>query len=434
MLEATARQAVRIGTAKRSGQGLIHKKTFRPPQVDELNEHRRERYRRRAVAQRREIRHAREVAGLDPNTDDGYVRLSSRFWCGTPRRFGGGSVGINVAEYEGERRAHFSGVQHCGNVWTCPVCSGYVRHQRAEEIAEGARIHTEAGGGLAMVTFTVCHDRSMGLRDSFDVLRDAYSSMAATRAFKSWRAKTGYIGNVMAQEVTFGKNGWHPHRHSLFFFDSPVDADRAAEMEGELFSMWSRAVERVGGHAVSREAFDVRPVLRGESTLAGYITKVERGIDGIGKEIAISDVKTGRIVGSIAPLQLLDVESPEAERLWDEYADVTRGRSAIRWSRGLRARLGMGKERTDEEIANELEKFGTSVAQVSPGLFRERIGRRYEVACRLLEAVERGDFEEVAGIIGGRPREVTLADGQRLLMFEPVPIPLHECVGSERAA
>lgn len=383
--------------------------------------HRRDRFRRREVAHRREFRRARREANLDPGTSDGWAKPSRRAYCGHSRE--SGSVSLKVADGERGRRAHFSGVQHCGSVFACPVCAPIIRRERAKEIEEGVRRHVGRGGGVAMVTFTLRHVRADSLRGLLDVLARAYGSMTRSRAFKKWRAERGLVGFIAALEITYGKNGWHPHRHVLMLFDRPVSHADEAELREELFAMWEHAVGNVGGGTLSADAFDVRAVTRGEEEVASYITKTEKGIEGIGREISLADVKAGRAEGSVNPFQLLDVDTPEAEGLWNEYVDATKGRSAIRWSRGLRDALGMGRERTDEEIAEDLDARGEVVALVDRELFERSVARDHVRACLVLEAAERGDLESVRRLLyegdgrAGFDVVVTLEDGRRVPMI-----------------
>lgn len=314
-------------------------------------------------------------------------------------------------------RAHFSGAQHCGNVWACPTCAPIVRRFRADEIAEGARRVVAMGGGMAMATFTIRHDRPDTLRDSFDLLRDAYADMSRTRAFRDWKSRSGLVGYIVAQEVTYGRFGWHPHRHVLFVFNHAVSEAEAEVFEAELFGMWAHAVGRSGGRTVSREAFDVRAVTAGNEQVAAYVTKVEKGVEGIGRELSLSDVKSGRAVGSVAPFQLLDIATPEAEELWCEYADATRGRSAIRWSRGLRARLGMDVEKSDEQVVDEAEAVGQVSIMIASDLYEARVSRSRAAALSILEAVEAGDLGAVGEILGGVAVPVELPGGTRAIAF-----------------
>lgn len=267
-----------------------------------------------------------------------------------------------------------------------------------------------------MVTFTLRHSRIDSLSGLMRLLCDAYQDMSRSRAFRDWRADSGQRGSIAATEITYGLNGWHPHRHVLMLFDRPVTREDEAAIRDELFDMWSHAVDRCGGRTVSREAFDVRAVTRGEEQVASYVTKTIKGVDGIGAEVSLADVKAGRAAGSINPFQLLDLGTPEAEKLWDEYAEATKGRSAIRWSRGLRDDLGMGVEKTDEEIVDEAERMGDVRLLVAPAVFNRAV-RSYRVACAVLEAAERGELACICADLGGRWHQTLLPGGRSVTML-----------------
>lgn len=400
--------------AGRREGSLIPMRSYEPPQVDDRAAHRRQRYRRRSVAQTWDVRAARRKAGLDPNGNGGWVKASRRAFCGRARSIG--SVAVKVTNDEHGSRAHFSGVQHCGSVWACPVCAPIIRRERAEEITEAARRHLAGGGGIAMVTFTLRHSRIDSLSGLMRLLCDAYQDMSRSRAFRDWRADSGQHGSIAATEITYGLNGWHPHRHVLMLFDRPVTREDEAAIRDELFDMWSHAVDRCGGRTVSRDAFDVRAVTRGEEQVAAYVTKTVKGVDGIGAEVSLADVKAGRADGSINPFQLLDLGTPEAEKLWDEYAEATKGRSAIRWSRGLRDDLGLGVEKTDEEIVDEAERMGDVRLLVAPAVFNRAV-RSYRVACAVLEAAERGELARICADLGGRWHQTPLPGGRSVTML-----------------
>ena len=267
-----------------------------------------------------------------------------------------------------------------------------------------------------MVTFTLRHSRIDSLSGLMRLLCDAYQDMSRSRAFRDWRADSGQHGSIAATEITYGLNGWHPHRHVLMLFDRPVTREDEAAIRDELFDMWSHAVDRCGGRTVSRDAFDVRAVTRGEEQVAAYVTKTVKGVDGIGAEVSLADVKAGRADGSINPFQLLDLGTPEAEKLWDEYAEATKGRSAIRWSRGLRDDLGLGVEKTDEEIVDEAERMGDVRLLVAPAVFNRAV-RSYRVACAVLEAAERGELARICADLGGRWHQTPLPGGRSVTML-----------------
>ena len=109
--------------------------------------------------------------------------------------------------------------------------------------------------------------------------------------------------------------------------------------------------------------------------VADYVVKIG-GWD-IEHEITKSPVKKGR-EGRYSPLQLLAAyaDCPEETntqtgeigpslfgRVWRNYAQSMKGRHQLQWSRGLRKRLGLAAEKTDEALAEETEKTAVNLYQ-----------------------------------------------------------------------
>lgn len=360
-----------------------------------LAEYRRRRFRRRAEAQRREYAAARRAAGLSPNDHTTKVRTSTATYCGRPLR-GVGGVSVKVTE---AGHAHYNGLARCGNIWRCPCCSQLIRRERAEEIGEALRRHISAGGGVIFVTTTVRHSLRDALADTMGVLSGAWARCNRSRAFRSFKAELGMVGYITSVEIVFGRHGWHAHQHRVVFTDAPIADEDIPAVKARLFSFWRDAVEAEGG-TCEFDAFDVRKVSGGTSELGRYVSKAVDGVEGLGRELALGDLKSGRVAGSVSPFQLLDDDSAEAHRLWDEYATATRGKSAIRWSRGLRDRLGLGREKTDEQVAQDADAVGEVELVVDADVFAERVARKPQVMAGVLEALEHHDLEGAARLVG----------------------------------
>lgn len=247
--------------------------------------------------------------------------------------------------------AYFSGVETCGSIWACPVCSPIIRARRADEIQRGADRWVSEGGAVIMGTFTLRHRREDGLRDSLGLLQRAYTRLMNSRGWKALMKRHGYAGQIRAIESPWGhRNGWHPHTHTLFMLDALDDA-ALEQIEREAFDLWEAALLKEGGRTIARD-HGVR-ISRGA---AAYVAKVQEHEDDgrqwlAGSELARGDLKSGRD-RSLMPFELLDLDGETARALWLEYVSVTKGRRAILWSRGLRERLGV-EDLTDEEIVEE---------------------------------------------------------------------------------
>jgi hypothetical protein len=130
--------------------------------------------------------------------------------------------------------------------------------------------------------------------------------------------------------------------------------------------------------------------------LARYVTKVQEKWTAA-HELARGDVKDGKTDGHLTPFGLLEhfADTGDAEYLdrWREYVRATKGRPAIRSSRGLRARLGLGAAATDEVLAEAEVDGAGDVAVLAVPVWRRVLAARLE--SELLEAAEAGGLPEV---------------------------------------
>jgi hypothetical protein len=250
--------------------------------------------------------------------------------------------------------AHVTGIARCGSPWACPLCAPVVRERRAQEIDRGLRAHLESGGGAEFVTMTVRHSRRDDLAGRLAVVSQALRWCLHGRPWERRRAALGYLGAIRSIEVTWGEsNGWHPHLHAVLCFAKPLTAGERADLAEWLYGRWSGVCEARGLGTVTRaRGVDVRPVTAAGG-LSEYLTKLDGGWSA-GLELARSDVK--KSAGRFTPMQLLaelaETGDVQMRSLWIEYEEATRGKRAIVWSPGLRARLLAGEaEVSDEDLA-----------------------------------------------------------------------------------
>lgn len=263
----------------------------------------------------------------------------------------------------GDYSAHLSGLERCGSIWSCPVCSAVIRAARAREIALALERAHDRGNGIAFVTLTLRHTVDDALVDNLDALLEAWRRVTSWTAWKKLSKRLGWLGTIRAVEVTLGGNGWHPHAHLALIFDRPLSEVERAAFEGELAAIWQGAVAKVGARLPSLEhGVDVRLADGDGVQIAGYLGKVQETVGrqrlGIAKELARGDLKRGR-AGSVVPFELLDDEtgSRRVRGLWYEYVTATKGRRAFGWSRGLRESLIPDVEdRSDDEVLEDAER------------------------------------------------------------------------------
>lgn len=225
-------------------------------------------------------------------------------------------VGSQVEIRRKHDSAYYCGVETCGNVWLCPVCSAKIRE------------------------------------------RSAWKKVTAGAAWQRLKRRLGIAGHVIALEFTWGEDHrWHPHYHILLVHDQDLDAGAIARVHAHIHSRLAAACRDFGLREPDPlHGVRIDPNVSG--TAAGaYVAK---GGDWTpAEEVTRGDLKTGR-AGNRTPFQILADHYQTGDlhdrRLLREYSRVTRGLAAVRWSHGLRRRmLGPTAEpgRADEELASE---------------------------------------------------------------------------------
>lgn len=294
--------------------------------------------------------------------------------------------------------SHYAGLETCGSIWACPVCSAKIRNTRAQQIATAAGNWHRAGNSVLMVTFTAPHDLGMPLADLLPVIAKSFSSVIAGRPWLRLKAQVPIVGQIRSVEVTHGANGWHPHLHVLVFITGQLDAAQLAAVGIHVRSKWSSFITRAGYRPPS-ELHGVKIDVCTSAAEAGlYIAKTQDGRSP-GNELARSDLKSGK-AGHRTPFEILgevaDTGDLAGLPLWHEYERATKGHQAITWSTGLRRLLGALPERSNEEVAAE-EVGGDLVMEISKPAWRE-ITRTLGLETRLLEAFERGGQAEAVAL------------------------------------
>lgn len=346
--------------AREAGRSWYIANNVAPPSDKHFDKHwRLVRFERRQRSSGWLIGAAREEAGLPRDSVDGsdWVRPPRPARC---RWRVAAAVGVHAPA--GEHGAHFSGLERCGSIWACPVCSAVIRAERAREIAAALEAAHQRGHGIAFVTLTLRHAAGDPLATNLDALLEAWRCVQRWASWKRLRRRLGHRGHIRSVEVTYGANGWHPHAHLAMIFARPLSEAARLRLESELAALWVRAVEKVGARLPSAEhGVNVRLADGDGVQIASYLAKVQETVGqqrlGIAKELARGDLKRGK-AGSATPFELLDDDtgSPRTRTLWAEYVAATKGRRAFGWSRGLRAYLlPDDDELTDEEVLDNAE-------------------------------------------------------------------------------
>jgi hypothetical protein len=298
--------------------------------------------------------------------------------------------------------AYYDGLVTCGSIWSCPVCAARIRQRRAGEIEKAVLAQLAAGGGVEFPTFTLPHTRADALADTLRVVQKAWAKTFDSRGVRAVLESFGFNGRIRATEITRGEwHGWHPHAHGLLFLERPLTPEERDLLLRALAKAWSAAVVKLGlaqpGDVADKGqvgGVTIRQVTSSE--VGNYLAKIQDHYgdeSSVGLEMARSDAKKGR-KRSRTPFEILEGAAAGVARdvaLWHEYEAATKGRRAIEWSRGLKARFGVD-EREDEDLAAE-DVDGERIAWVNRPQWYALVARKQET--ELLDQAELGGADAV---------------------------------------
>lgn len=306
-----------------------------------------------------------------------------------------GREGVAVIYSPAHSRASYGNLMTCGSIWLCAVCAAKISELRRVELVQATSNHS---GGLALVTFTVRHKKTDKLLDTLKLLDFSFEKSFEGRWWQEFKARWGYIGKVTTLEITYGANGWHPHKHCLFFFESQVSAETAIKIQKELTDRYLYLVEKAGGSALKGLGVDVRRAETNKDIVSEYLAKMDRMPEspywGVESELTKGYVKKSK-AGGLTFWELLRwaaTGEKEAVLLVREYSMALRGKSSLRYSRGLKERLNVAPG-TDQELSDQLEKDGIELALLAKSIWRQVVAKR--LRGQLLEAAGSGLFEDL---------------------------------------
>jgi hypothetical protein len=187
----------------------------------------------------------------------------------------------------------------------------------------------------------------------------------------------GLAGTLRGLEVTHSfENGWHVHFHVLLFFHAPFGGLQA--LEEALFHSWCSCCVSCGLGAPSRQH---GLKLDDGSYAEKYVTKW-----GMEAEITKSHIKKGR-EGHFTPFDFLRLYTDGDLRyadLFREYTEVFKGKNQLSPSPGLRGLLGLGKEKSDEDIESEEIEKAALFAEIPLNVWRVILSKTREKKNRSL--------------------------------------------------
>lgn len=247
--------------------------------------------------------------------------------------------------------------ENCGSS-SCPYCATRCGAERLKNLEDGINsFHMLFPFGcVVMLVLTFSHHAGDVLSDIGKMFSDAKHLFFQQCKVKSILASLGCIGRVTAPETTWSPlNGFHPHEHILFFFESASD-DEIISARESLFPYWLHACEKVGLKTDWDRFYFKKQI---SAYLQDYVTKCAR-------EVTLSDCKKG-FSGNVthySPFQLvsayMETEKPIFSEKFVEYAAFSKGRKSYNWSKGLAEALlvkkyspGFSSDQKEKKVALE---------------------------------------------------------------------------------
>lgn len=291
-------------------------------------------------------------------------------WCSRSLKRDTGTV--SVYRNEDGSGASLTGLNRCGNIWTCPVCAAKVAETRRAELSAGLVGHLKNGGAAYLLTLTFPHEADHPIAELLERFTKARQSLQNSRSWKRIMSEAGRIGSVASLEVTISQeHGWHPHLHLLIFGNvQGFGEGEPANEKGDLISpairelkfTWTNILLKCGLGEFPKLSHMIEHALnvRGGNQAAEYIAKYGRDERwGQSSEMTRHYNKQGSAgerdgLTHFTPFQLLTWAGNGDEwstRKFLEYAEAIEGKRAVTWSPGLKKSLGVNSDQTDEEIA-----------------------------------------------------------------------------------
>jgi len=310
---------------------------------------------------------------------------------------------VKVMYSEHVHRAHYKNLAVCGSVWMCPLCSVKITERRRVELTSAIEKNDFK---IALVSFTLQHSAKDKLPVVLSALLDGYRYLKKNRRWKEFAGDYRLVGSVRSLETTYGKNGWHPHLHSLGFFESGASL---RGIESDFKSMWLECLEHFHRSASWLNGVDFRSA---QKDVADYISKFgHEPVDlkhpskwTMEHELTKAPSKISRVAGGYTPLQLLasclvgeKVQGLDAGRLWQEYAKCFKGKRQLVWSRGLRKLVGLGVEESDQDIAEREVEEAKLLMMLD--LWQWKIILANDARGDVLEVASSGDVAELVAFL-----------------------------------
>jgi hypothetical protein len=291
-----------------------------------------------------------------------------------------GVTRFDCDEETGQTR--FLGYCSCDNVWLCPRCGPKLEQEKRRLLKDDIWVWENEGYTVAFVVFTLQHFNREKLETVSARVEKALAKMLDSRKGRKFKEDWKIYGRLRSPDYTYGENGHHPHLNALLFLERRCLSTLEKQIfEAELSTLWADYVEKIGGYADLEHGcyvtfdriYDKADYIAGKVMGSEYRgTEVKPGEWGAAEELTQTRQKTSRRLSFTAAGLLRyyagwdemkfskDQEIPEwlteftpsrAGQVFQEYAEVYKGKHFVDSSAGLRGRLEDLKEKYSQELS-----------------------------------------------------------------------------------
>lgn len=250
-----------------------------------------------------------------------------------------------------------SGLMRCGSSSACVVCSARVAKARGDWLSQVFNKAIEREETISMLTLTVRHKRKDDLRSLLAAMEASYRNLQGTYAFKELRKKHN-AKFVRVTEVTYGKNGFHPHFHIAIIHSKGVNFGL---YRSEITSIWSKWLVNNGLEApIDEKAVNIVENATNEQR-AWYLTK-SNGLSSLEVTNGKYKIAKGENM-SIWQLHSLAVSGDwKSGEIWREYETSIYKKRIFVISRGMAEEYGVELMTEENAVKDELGDSGDSFA------------------------------------------------------------------------
>ncbi|WOA61101.1 protein rep [Bacillus mycoides] len=297
---------------------------------------------------------------------------------------------VEVWEHQKTKKAFYGGLLVCGSVWNCPVCAAKISERRRKELQRAFDIHKSKSGYIALLTLTFSHNKVDRLKETLDKFGKATQKFMSGRAYNNIRDELGLIGRIRVFEVTYGKNGFHPHVHIALFYTNNVELK---SVEEKMYPLWEKACKKFELITSCKYGLD----LQDGDEAQNYLSK--HGTWGLDQELSKSHIKKAKN-DSMTPFDFLrrylEEDDEKYLNLFREYAECFKGKRQLQWSQGLKKQFVL-EDKTDEQVAQEKIEEADLLGILDYDIWQRIL--KYENRSYFLDLCEKYGFESAVEIV-----------------------------------